>query len=205
MDNSLSYSDLIEILATFITIVGTYLITKFQIMNPNKIEIKQQQLKNVYLPLHKLITNSHAEIMNQNQLIQFITEVDKIIENNYLLIYPDFLKTYKDLRVSIYSNQDISTSYKKFCGIIFYDYEKLKRFLGYPSESYKDFFFRIDTPTKIKEVLGWLSVVVLFSPIFFIASIDDSSDVFRFVVMYISIILAVVKFNDFLTSFQRRK
>lgn len=200
-------NDLMEIFATFITIIGTYFITKFQIMNPSKIEIKRQQLKNVYLPLYRLISNSYIEEMNEGQLIKFIDKVTEIIEKNFIYIYPDLLELYKDLRFKIYSHQDITSTYEKFCNIVFYDYEKLKRYLGYPSESYKDFFSRVDTATKIKEILSWVSLLVLFIPILFLVLSDDINDFsfFRFTASYITIFLCIIKLNEFLTSLQRRK
>ena len=207
MNNFLSRSDLIEILATFITIIGTYFITKFQIMNPHKIEIKQCQLKNVYLPLYKLLIDSHVEYVGKDKQMQFIDKVTEIIEDNYLFIYPDLLKTYENLKLYIQSGNDISKSYSKFKSIVFYDYEKSKRALGYPSVSYGSFFARIDTPSKLKEILGWLSLVLIFGPAIYFASLENLSS-FSFsmlFVLYTAIFVGVKEISGFLTSFQRRK
>lgn len=207
MSDPSTSNNLVEIFATFITITGTYFITKYQIINPNKIFIKQQQLENVYLPLYRLVIDPGTKVLDKIASDNIFNKIENIIDENYLLLYPDLLESYSDLKRSVETNTQIEQSYTKFCNIIFYDYEKLKRYLGYPSESYKDFFSRVDTPTKLKEILSYFNLLILFSPIVFVVFIDDLNflhmtkiGIFFFISIFVSL-----KTNAYLTSIQRRK
>lgn len=207
MNNLTISNNLMEILITFITITGTYFITKYQIINPSKISIQQQRLENVYLPLYRLVSNTDAKSIDTKTLAGIMAQTASIIDKNFLLICPDLSKAYSDLQNSIETNLNVSQAYKRYCNIISFDYEKLKRNLGYPSESYKDFFLRADTPTKLREILGYINLIAIFVPVITI-SISNELNAFIFIrmlILYFFIFFTSTRINSYLIKIQQRK
>lgn len=209
MNKLFSANQLIEMSTVLITIIGTYLVAKYQIINPNKTSIRQQQLEKVYLPLYKLIMKPIAYSVHKHSSIKtkdILEKTSVIIDENFLFIYPDLLNAYFKLLDKFDNAENTDDAYDSFCNMIIYDYEKLKRYLGYPSGSYKDFFFRIDTASKLKEILSWISIPLIFSPVAFAISNNfNNFSFFKFSAIFCLILFFLSKSNDLLTSLQRRK
>lgn len=145
--------DIYPIISDYVKVIVpsliTYLITKYSLSKPTKYEIRKQQFENVYLPLYLLTKQMMKPNVYSKNLPLYIKKVEKIIFKNYPLVFPKTLKLFE--KVKSLEHADNINSYHIF-NLEFQidsDYEKLKRELGYPTNSFFDFFKRLSWFNKI--------------------------------------------------------
>lgn len=145
--------DIYPIISDYVKVIVpsliTYLITKYSLSKPTKYEIRKQQFENVYLPLYLLTKQMMKPNVYSKNLPLYIKKVEKIIFKNYPLVFPKTLKLFE--KVKSLEHTDNINSYHIF-NLEFQidsDYEKLKRELGYPTNSFFDFFKRLSWFNKI--------------------------------------------------------
>lgn len=142
----------------------TYLITKYSLSKPRKYEIRKQQFENVYLPLY-LITKQmiRPEAYSKN-LSPYIKKVEKIIYKNYPLAFPKTLKLFEKVKSLEHADSINTYHILNFEFQIYSDYEKLKRELGYPTNSFFDFFKRLSWFNKITySLLLFFTAIVVYA------------------------------------------
>lgn len=122
----------------------TYFITRYTLSKPRKYAIKEKQFTQVYLPLYLLTQQYICDSTDDTSVQLYIKKVDKIIYKNYPYVYPKTLKLFNKIKdrpsfynLAIFKNQ------------IYFDYETLKRSLGYPSSSPIELFYRLTLIDKI--------------------------------------------------------
>lgn len=127
----------------------TYLITKYSLSKPAKYEIKKQQFENVYLPLYLLTKQMMKPGEYSKNLSLYIKKVDKIIFKNYQFVFPKTLKLFEKVKLLEHSKNQNIYHIMNFEFQIDTDYEKLKRELGYPTNSFFEIFKRLSWFNKI--------------------------------------------------------
>lgn len=133
-------SDYVKILVpSFIT----YLVTKYTFTRQRKYDIKEKQFNQVYLPLYMLNESITPDISSED-LCLYIKKVDKLFYKNYQYVYPKTLEKFKILKErkkpsSIYLFQSQAT----------FDYEYLKKELGYPTNSFFALYQRLNRKMKL--------------------------------------------------------
>lgn len=139
----------------------TFLITLYGYIRPKKFAIKEKQFELVYLPLYLLVKQylrSPEEIQNNFQI--FIRKVDKLIYKNYQFVYPKTLRLFENLKTSSPKELPKLFQISNFEYQVISDYEKLKRQLGYPTNTFLDFFKRLNKIDKIIYFIDLMLFVV---------------------------------------------
>lgn len=137
----------------------TYFVTRYSLNRPRKYEIRKKQFENAYLQMYLLTKQLNPEKYNGN-LSLYIRKMDKIIYKNYPLIFPRTLKLFHKLKSSISENTFNGYHLSNLILQIDSDYEKLKRDLGYPSNSFLDFFKQLSWFSKLMYLV--LIATILF-------------------------------------------
>lgn len=139
-------SDYIKVLVPSLI---TYFVTRYSLNKPRKYEIRQKQFDKVYLPLY-LATRQWLNSDNYAENLKIYSrKFYKIINSNYPLVYPKTIKLFEKLKSSYDSGKINSYYLANFESQINSDYEKLKRELGYPTNSFIDFFKRLSLFNKL--------------------------------------------------------
>lgn len=159
--NGENYINLFSIIVVAIT---TYWVTKYSVLKPNKLRIKEQQLDNIYLPLYKLFLEMSDEVSAENA-IKYYNELSKVLENNYLLAFPELHDLKNALRDALQNNGDYFQILKRIKHQVGIDYELLKKSLGYPSKNWHEIFIRMTFKQKMESILAWVNVVSIFIPV----------------------------------------
>ena len=129
--------------------VITSFVTRYSLNRPRKYDIRKRQFEEVYLPLYLLTKQLLTADNYQENLSLFAKKFNKIVYANYPLVYPKTIKLFKKL-ISSHSDGKRNTYHlANFESQINTDYEKLKRELGYPTNSFFDFFKRLSGFNKI--------------------------------------------------------
>lgn len=144
----------------------TYLVTRYTLSRPRKYEIRQKQFELVYLPLYLLCKQLLTPKSYKQNLHLFIKKVDRIIYKNYPYVFPKTLKLFDKLKESALQKNLNTIHLTNFEYQVSSDYEKLKRELGYPTNSFLDFFKRLNQLDKILYVFLLVALsVILYSVI----------------------------------------
>ncbi|MDT4375474.1 hypothetical protein RO787_19245 [Blautia coccoides] len=117
----------------------TYFVTKYSLNRPKKYEIRLKQFERVYLPLYLMNRELLQNVKNKETLRLYTRKVDKIIYKNYPLVYPKTLKLFDKLKDNLSADKINYFHINNFQYQIESDYDKLKRELGYPTDSVFDF------------------------------------------------------------------
>lgn len=149
----------------FAGIVGFYT-ARFTATKPNKLQVKQQQLDNVYLPLHKLLKDM-PETISPDKACEYSQIISDILDEHYLLVFPQLHQLSNQLRETVASEKGYSVILRSIKHQVNIDYELLKKVLGYPSANMLKIFLRMTKKQKCSILLSGLSTIFLFSPLFF--------------------------------------
>lgn len=122
----------------------TYFVTKYSLNRPKKYEIRLKQFEQVYLPLYLMNRKLLQNVKDKETLRLYTRKVDKIIYKNYPLVYPKTLKLFDKLKGNLSADKINYFHINNFQYQIESDYDKLKRELGYPTDSVFDFFRRLN-------------------------------------------------------------
>lgn len=164
-------TDLYPVIADYAKIlipsVITYLITRYSLSKPRRYAIKEKQFEYVYLPLY-LLTQQYFSALNSNNrqdITVYTRKVDKIIYKYFPYIYPKTVKLF-----SKYKNQPSYSNFFALQNQISFDYERLKRELGYPSSSFIEIFRRL---TGVDKALYFVYLLFATGDIYAIVSSFD--------------------------------
>lgn len=156
--NNENYVNLISIIVVAIT---TYYVTKYTILKPNRLAIKQLQLENVYLPLYLVLKNLPQPISKSNALT-YSKKISNILDKYYVLAFPQLHQLNQLLKLDIIKNSDYDKTLRIIKHQVDIDYELLKKALGYPSENFHTIFIRMTVKQKAEFIVSWLNVIWLF-------------------------------------------
>lgn len=138
----------------------TLLVTKYTLCKPQKQEIQKKQFERVYLPLYLLTQQYLASNYSKTSLPIYFKKIDKLVYNNYPLVYPKTLKLFAKLKTAYNSSNFNKYHLANFQYQVESDYEKLKRALGYPTNSLFDFFKRLSFFNKIIYIVIFLLAIM---------------------------------------------
>lgn len=144
-----------------------YLITRYSLSKPRKYAIKEKQFECVYLPLYLLTQQyfSSTSDLDPENIAIYIKRVKKIVYKHFPYVYPKTLKLLDKLK----KRKSFPNLYT-FQNQISFDYEKLKRDLGYPSSSFIEMFHRL---TVIDKILYATYLVFVLTDVYaFISSLN---------------------------------
>ncbi|MFA9558844.1 hypothetical protein ACERII_16160 [Evansella sp. AB-rgal1] len=134
MNFVLTYKEIIIIIipAAILFFTGKTLLSR-----KNKKMVANNMLYNVYLPIYKEIEPYLYKELSHETGIKVIRLVNTLADKYYELFNPTCLQAYKSFRNNFfYHNKKNDTSYEEFCYLIERDYEKLKRELHLPRETF---------------------------------------------------------------------
>lgn len=188
---NISNDTLLKIITVIFTTVTTYLVAKYNSNTPRNLDLKQQQLNKVYLPIYKILVESLGYDIDTNidrdTAKNYAVKMKSILWDNYELVYPSLHKTFKHFWLAVNStSDDYQKLYNEICNQVKTDYNLLKKSLGYPSESYLGLFFRMDMESKFIEILGWINTFLLFGPfilVFFIGIPSISKYIIKIIIV----------------------
>lgn len=147
-----------KLLLVIIPSVITYFITKYNVQKPTKIQTKKAQFEKVYLPLYKLTYNK-SEKTPTDELNQIAVQINKIIEKNFEFVFPGMQSLVDDLLEALKEphKKVKNLYYREIATELFhqinYDYEILKKQLGYPCKGTWQSFKRMVASKKIVFIL----------------------------------------------------
>lgn len=189
---------LLETMSIIITALTTYFVTKYATNKPRKLEIKQQQFNNVYLPLHKLIKFHSSDNMDKKTALICANTIKNILSENYELAFPQLHFLNNGFIAAIHLDKDYQKIFNKMAYQINLDYVLLKKSLGYPSESVFSIFMRMKTKDKFKSLLGWTIVIYVFCTPFIFTILGNyliSNSFFNPLLIYIVVFFLLLYLN----------
>lgn len=145
--------------------IATYIVTRYSISNPKRVDVMQKQFDLVYLPLYKLTLQIQPiRRSNKKQILEYSKRMFKILQKNYEFVFPQLHSLNERLLHQLQSNEDYQNTLADIVYQIEFDYEHLKRQLGYPAKNIFQLFRRWKTRDKI----GMLLVPVLLTSAVFV-------------------------------------
>lgn len=126
----------------------TYLVTRYTLNRPRKTEIREKQFDLVYLPLYRLTKQMLTPQKYKENIPSYLRKVDKLIYKNYQFVFPKTIKLFERLKEEMKKEKPNWYHLSNFEYQIDSDFEKLKRELGYPTNSFSDFFKRLNFMDK---------------------------------------------------------
>lgn len=138
----------------------TYLFAKYKFSNDKKHEIYEKQFAQVYLPLY-LLTKQYLKDTELPAYDLYIRKVDKLFYRNYVFVFPKTLKLFAKFKCEVQTGHMSPYLISLFEYQVSSDYNKLKAQLGYPTDSFFDFFKRLNTLDKCMYIV--FSVLSLFA------------------------------------------
>ena len=140
---------LIEYVKILLPSLITYLVTRYSLNRPRKNDIREKRFNFVYLPLYRITKQLLTPDKYKKNISLYIRKVDKIIYQNYQFVFPKTLKLFNRLKEEFQKEKPNLYHLSNFEYQIDSDYEKLKRELGYPTDSFVDFFKRLNFLDKL--------------------------------------------------------
>lgn len=188
----------LNILSLIVTSIVTYIITKYTIIKPKKLEIKQLQFEKVYLPIFKLIRKDLSNEIDQKTAINYSIKIKSILLNNYELAYPQLHKLNDSFFKAVKENSNYQEFFSKICYQVNLDYLMLKKDLGYPSESGLGIFNRMTKKDKFSKILEWVNLLLIFIPLVIVPMTFTSIDLYtimKFIISYLVLLFILIKLN----------
>lgn len=160
----------ISIMISIITALSGFtglIVARYKYRRGYKREIMEIQLKEVLLPMYKLVC-SYGTFKDYNKIYKEIERITNRIISDYLIYAPVKLLKFIDDIYDDDFNKEIFVSY------VIETYNTSKRKLGYPSNSIRNSFKELPTDKKIKAVfmyvLSFFKHLILISAISFVAN-----------------------------------
>lgn len=159
---SLVPQDLLPVISSYAKVLIpsfiTYLVTRYTLNRPRKTEIREKQFNLVYLPLYRLTKQLLTPGKYKENIQLYIHKVDKLIYKNYQFVFPKTLKLFDRLKEEMKKDKPNLYHLSNFEYQIDSDFEKLKRELGYPANSFSDFFKRLNFMDKALYTIAFLFI-----------------------------------------------
>lgn len=178
----MSIDNIVDIITIVISIVGTYIITRYSTNRPKKAIVKEKQFREVYLPLYKMFF-----VANQNNCIEHLLHsAREIIYANYELVFPQLFSLVEEAlqATDVDTRQSLLEKIKYQVDI---DYESLKKDLGLPSVSRWNLFKRKTKKDKYKSTATILDAFALtICPPLFVLSSFITREVFACLIVCVT-------------------
>lgn len=153
-------SDYIKVL---LPCLATYIVTRYSLNSPKRMEIMQKQFDLVYLPLYQLTQQvKPIKKASRVQLINYSKRIIKILHKNYEFAFPHLHNLANDLLNKLNAETDYENTLADIVYQIEFDYERLRHQLGYPSQNIFQFLKRLKRKDKLHLVLLFFLFAVTF-------------------------------------------
>ena len=150
-------SDFLKIL---LTSVFTYLVTRYSLNSPRQLQIKQKQFDLVYLPLYKIIQKLRPlSVITNDEVSACVNQILDITTTHYEFVFPQLHRLIADLNAYVNFDVDYKNTLEDIIYQIEFDYEQLKRVLGYPSQNIFQAYRRLKTKDKLQLILVTLLLI----------------------------------------------
>lgn len=150
-------SDFLKIL---LTSAFTYLVTRYSLNNPRQLQIKQKQFDLVYLPLYKIIKQlKPLSIITNEEASTCVNQIIDITNTHYEFVFPQLHKLISELNTYVNFDTEYKNTLEDIIYQIEFDYEQLKRVLGYPSQNIFQAYRRLKTKDKVQLILASLLLI----------------------------------------------
>lgn len=143
-----------------LSIIVTIAVTKYTATKPQKLAVKEQQFKLVYLPLHRALNNVNEKKISHVDAVKYAYKIKNTIDKHYELTFPQLHKLIDE---TIKSSGEYKKIFKKIKCQIDTDYELLKKALGYPTKGMFSIFRRMTVKGKVIRVFKIVSWTVFIS------------------------------------------
>ena len=156
----------IQLISTIIATYGAYKIAKLKLQPEIKIPVYREQLKNVYLPMFKLLEKDFYKKIDKETTLFYINELEKIIDANYELVDPDIIYYVKTLKE--YSSLETKTDeirHEIFNDLSFKistTFDSLREQLGMPTRSFTYKYRNYQLAPAIQETCAIIEKIFFF-------------------------------------------
>ncbi len=161
----LSSSLILSLFTLFLSAYITYLFTKRKYKNEKIQDIKMKSLEGVYLPIYKKLEYINIKKIERNDVISLYVFIKSKVEKNYLYTNPTFYSLLKDLKMVLDNNKNYIDLLSRIKLHTKYEYNKLRKQLGFPTYSVILTFKYLSTGEKII-LLCYYSFVSLCASIY---------------------------------------
>ena len=134
----------------------TYLVTRYTLNRPRKTEIREKQFNLVYLPLYRLTKQMLTAKNYKENIPSYLHKVDRLIYKNYQFVFPKTIKLFERLKEEMKKEKPNWYHLSNFEYQVDSDFEKLKRELGYPTNSFSDIFKRLNFMDKVLYIISFI-------------------------------------------------
>lgn len=199
-------SNYINFLSIIVVAITSYRIARYNASKPNKLQVKQAQLSNVYLPLHRIVEAIPATNISKQQALNAHRKISNVLDKNYELVFPQLHKLNCTLGKEILSNGQYEKTLKIIKHQVDVDYELLKKALGYPSENFYNIYKRMTFKQKSTVIISWITVFWLFVPLVIAAPLhplfqEDMTLVFVIILLVTLFpLLVLIKINNWINN-----
>lgn len=148
---------ILELFKIIIPVIATLTVTRYSLISPRRTDIMKKQFKQVYLPLYRLI--QQYELYNnpsKKQVLRFNRKMLEILDENYEYADSRLHSMSKSFVSLLNCDKDYNQLLQNIIRHIEYDYEWLRRHLGYPSKNLFQLFIMADKKDKVFLVLLFL-------------------------------------------------
>ena len=163
----------------------TFLYTKLNTTNAKKLSVQQEQLEKFYFPVYRLLQQDMDKKITKEKASDYAKIIFEIAEKYYILVFPEHHKIIRMLYLDASCDDAYQETFKTLCRQITYEYEFLKKRLGYPSMNRFELFKRMTLKQKAIAVLYKIYDVLILVFGFLYFTQED----FLFCLLFVSVIL----------------
>ena len=165
--------------------IATYIVTRYSLSNPKRVNIMQNQFDLVYLPLYKLTLQiKPIRTSSKEQVLKYSKRIYKILQENYEYVFPQLHNLNSCLIHQLQSNEDYNNTLADIVYQIEFDYEYLKRQLGYPAKNIFQLYKRCKTKDKFQ---FFLLLVIIIDTVFVMNGLMMALSGDNFSVLFLSV------------------
>ncbi|MDO4301996.1 MAG: hypothetical protein Q4D26_11490 [Clostridia bacterium] len=162
-----------ETITALISVLLTFVTTRRIFNPPQNTEIFEESLSNAYLPLIKIFSQCEHKYWDADK-IEFLNNaqnqdtIKEILSNYYVYLSPEIpekvYNLFEDVKYGLFSLENFNKIYY----LINEDYERIKKYLGYPSMSSSSKFIRTNFGGKMRIFGTILKKMLIITLCFFL-------------------------------------
>lgn len=156
----------IQLICTIIATYGAYKIAKLKLHPEIKVPVYKEQLKNVYLPMFKLLEKDFYKKIDKETTLFYVDELNKIIDAHYEYVDPDIIYLVKTLKIYL----DLETDNAEVRHELFNElsfkvsttFDSLRKHLGLPTRSFSYKYRNYQLTPAIQETCDIILKILFF-------------------------------------------
>lgn len=144
---------LLPLITSIITSIITYNTTKNITKNSRKLKINKKSFDNVYQPIYRYIKTFPNLKLTQDEELRFYNKLYILTEKNYTYTNPILIKLLKELKSLIDNKKYTNDKLYRIQYHVIKEYNKLRKYLDYPTANIIHSFNSLDSVGKTKTLL----------------------------------------------------